>query len=168
MGSRGNIYRLWYELYRDAQIRVKTGAGMTAIETTGENVAQGSIGGAILSSCNLDKTVTKYFAGSTTEVSYATTRLQPIMFQDDTIRLTTSIEAAQKGNVIMNSAMKRKQHELNTDKCCVLVFDRKQKAKSTRENINNNCLLSIGNQMIKAKVQDKYLGDILMKEDLRN
>ena len=45
-------------LYRDAQIRVKTGAGMTDTQVTGENVAQGSIGGAILTSCNLDKTVT--------------------------------------------------------------------------------------------------------------
>ena len=107
-GVRGKLYRLWYELYKDAQIKVKTGAGMTATEPTGENVAQGSIGGAILSSCNLDKTVSNYFAGSTTELSYTTTRLQPIMFQDDTIRLTTSIEAAQKGNTIMNSAMKRK------------------------------------------------------------
>ena len=65
-GVRGELYRLWYELYKDAQIKVKTGAGMTATEATGENVAQGSIGGAILSSCNLDKTVSNYFAGSTT------------------------------------------------------------------------------------------------------
>ena len=61
---QGKLYRLWYELYRDAQIKVKTGAGMTAVEATGENVAQGSIGGALLSSCNLDKTVTNYFSGS--------------------------------------------------------------------------------------------------------
>ena len=40
-------------------------------------------------------------------------------------------------------------------------FDRKSKAKSTREIINNNSLLSIGHQMIKAKEKDKYLGDIL-------
>ena len=99
-GVRGKLYGLWYELYRDAQIRVKTGAGMTAVETSGENVAQGSIGGAILSSCNLDKTDSNYFSGSSTELSYATTRLQPIMFQDDTIRLLTSIEDAQKGNII--------------------------------------------------------------------
>ena len=45
---QGKLYRLWYELYRDAQIKVKTGAGMTAVEATVENVAQGSIGGALL------------------------------------------------------------------------------------------------------------------------
>ena len=57
--------------------------------------------------------------------------------------------------------MKSKQLELNADKCCVIVFDRKSKAKSTREIINKNSLLSIGHQMIKAKEKDKYLGDIL-------
>ena len=42
-GVRGKLYRLWYELYKDAQIKVKTGAGMTATEATGKNVSQGSI-----------------------------------------------------------------------------------------------------------------------------
>ena len=123
--------------------------------------AQGSIGGAILSSCNIDKTVFNYFSGSSTELSYATTRLQPIMFQDDTIRLVTSLEAAHKGNIIMNAAMKRKQLELNVDKCCVIIFDKRSKSKATRDAINKKGLLTIGKHMIKAKPQDKYLGDIL-------
>ena len=41
-GITGKLYRLWYELYRDSQIRVKTAAGMSGIKTTGENVTQGS------------------------------------------------------------------------------------------------------------------------------
>ena len=166
-GVRGKLYRLWYELYKDAQIRVKTGAGMTHTEATGENVGQGSIGGAILSSCNLDKTVTNYFAGSGSELSYATSRLQPLMFQDDTCRLVTSIEAAQKGNIILNAAMKRKQLDLNVDKCAVIVFDKKKKSKNSREAINKDQLLKIGDNMVKAKIQDKYLGDILNEGGLR-
>ena len=77
-----------------------------------------------MSSCNLDKTDKNYFSGNTDELSYATTRMQPLMVQDDTTRLVTSIEAAQKGIVIMNAAMKRKQLELNVTKCCVLIFDK--------------------------------------------
>ena len=137
------------------------------MEASGENVAQGSIGGALLSSFNLDKTVTRYFSGSTEELGYATTRMQPLMFQDDTTRLVTSIDAAQKGNIIMNAAMKRKQLELNVDKCGVIVFDKRSKTKETREAINLKCLLSIGGNKIKAKVQDKYLGDILHEGGLR-
>ena len=41
-GIKGKLYRLWYELYKDAQIRVKTGAGMTAIEATGESTSENS------------------------------------------------------------------------------------------------------------------------------
>ena len=48
------------------------------------------------------------------------------MFHDDTIRLVTSLEAAQKGNIIMNASMKQKQLELNVDKCCVIIFDKRR------------------------------------------
>ena len=89
------------------------------------------------------------------------------MFQDDTTRLVTSSEAAQKGNIIINAAMRRKQLELNVTKCCVLIFDKKSRSKETREAINENSLLSIGGHMIKAKVQEKYLGDILNEGGLR-
>ena len=67
----------------------------------------------------------------------------------------------------MNAAMKRKQLELSVTKCCVLIFDKKSRSKETREAINENSLLSIGGHMIKAKVQEKYLGDILNEGGLR-
>ena len=60
-GITGKLYRLWYELYRDSLIRVKTAAGLTNFKATGENVNQGSIGGAILSSANLDKNLEDVF-----------------------------------------------------------------------------------------------------------
>ena len=63
--------------------------------------------------------------------------------------------------------MKRKQLELNVDKCGVIVFDKRSKTKETRKAINLKCLLSIGGNKIKAKVQDKYLGDILHEGGLR-
>ena len=68
-GVQGKLYHLWYTLYKDSQIKVKTAAGMTAVRGTGENVTQGSVGGAILSSANLDKTLRVYFGGSDCEVS---------------------------------------------------------------------------------------------------
>jgi hypothetical protein len=147
-------------LYRDAQIKVKTGAAMTAVEATGENVAQGSIGGAFLSSCK------QLPITSLAEMSWAT-RIQPLMFQDDTTRLVTSIEVAQKGNIIMNAAIKRKQLEINVDKCCVVVFDKKSRSKETRKAINQNSLLSLDGNRVKAKEQDKYLGDILNEGGLK-
>ena len=72
-GIQGKLYRLWYELYRDAQIRVKTGAGITSVKATGENVAQGSIGGAILSSLVL----TKLYPTTSLEVQMSWVMPQP-------------------------------------------------------------------------------------------
>ena len=135
-GIQGKLYRLWYTLYRDSQIKVKTAAGMTGIKGTGENVTQGSIGGAILSSANLDKTLSVYFGGSNCEVSYGDVRLRPITFQDDTSRLAATLEDAQKGNIIMESAMKRKQLKLNIKKCSLIVFEKKKRIKSIRNSIN--------------------------------
>ena len=63
-GIKGKLYRLLYLLNNDTQIRVKTSFGLTDLAATGENVAQGSIGGGILSSLNLSKTVTDYFSGA--------------------------------------------------------------------------------------------------------
>ena len=74
-GIKVKLYRLWYEMYKDSQIRVKTASGLTEVKTTGENVTQGSIGGAILSSANLDKTLCSYFGGSDCEISYGDKRL---------------------------------------------------------------------------------------------
>ena len=90
-GVRGKLYRLWFMLNNDTQIRVKTSFGMTKVAATGENVAQGSIGGGIASFPNLSKTIGKYFSG-TEEASYMGLKLNPLMYQDDTARLATSIE----------------------------------------------------------------------------
>ena len=69
-GVQGKLYRLWYTLYKDSQIKVKTATGMTAVRSMGENVTRGSIGGAILSSAKLDKTLQVYFSGSVCGASY--------------------------------------------------------------------------------------------------
>ena len=87
-------------------------------------MTQGSIGGAILSSANLDKTLCSFFSGSDCEISYGDKRLAPITFQDDTMRMVDSLEAAKKGNIFMEAAMKRKQLQLNITKCSLIIFQK--------------------------------------------
>ena len=94
---------------------MKTSFGLTSCAATGENVAQGSIGGAIASSLNLDKTVKRHFAGIE-DASYSNLKLSPILYQDDAARFSTSIEEAQKGNIVMSQVMQIKQLEMNVDK----------------------------------------------------
>ena len=78
-GVTGKLYRLWFMINKDTQIRVKTSFGMTQTAVTGENVAQGWIGGGVISSLNLDKTVTAHFGGSDTALSYGPSRLSPLL-----------------------------------------------------------------------------------------
>ena len=160
-GIKGKLYRLWYELNRDSQIRVKMAAGISKLQTIGENVTQGSIGGAILSAANLDKTLTSYFQGSDCEISYADVRLSVLSFQDDALRMCTSVESLQRGNIYMDNAMKRKQLTLGIDKCSVLVFDKKSRIGVVREAINKEKNLTLSNQLLRVKAKDEYLGDIL-------
>jgi hypothetical protein len=69
-GISGKLYRLVYELNRSTQLKVKTGVGMSTSTELGENITQGSIGGALISTVNLDYTVGLHFEKSRHELSY--------------------------------------------------------------------------------------------------
>ena len=88
------------------------------------------------------------------------------MFQDDALRLADSLLAAQKGNMIIEAAMKRKQLSLSIEKCSIIVFDKKSQHGCVREAVNRDKSLQICNQIIKTKVKDDYLGDVLHEEGL--
>ena len=87
--------------------------------------------------------------------------MAPITFQDDTAHLVGSLEAAIKGNTVMEAAMKRKQLQLNISKCSVILFQRGKKIKAVREAINKKKCLKIYDQDILVKEKDDYLGDVL-------
>ena len=145
---------------KDTQIRVKTSFGLTEIAATGENVAQGSIGGALISSLNLDKTVRSYFSGAA-EISYLTTKLAPLIFQDDTLRFGTSIDDVQQGNILISNAIKSKQLQLNIDKSGVIIFGKKKKVDLIKASVEKHQSFSIDGLKVKVKSEDKYLGDYL-------
>ena len=97
-GIQGKLYRMIFEMNRSTVLSIKTGCGITQPVEIGENIAQGSIGGALISSVNLDRTVNQHFSKSEYKISYMDLRMQPIIFQDDISRLSSSREAAQAGN----------------------------------------------------------------------
>ena len=77
------------------------------------------------------------------------------MYQDYTARLATSIEEAQKGNILISKAMKIKQLELNVDKCGVILFGNQKKANLMKKTIKTQKSLTIDGSEVKVK----YLGD---------
>ena len=111
-----------------------------------------------MSSVNLDKTITSYFSGAA-EISYLTTKLSPLIFQDDTMRFGTSIDDIQQGNILISQAIKSKQLELNIDKSGVIIFGKKKKGNEITATVETNQSFQIND--IKVKSEDKYLGDYL-------
>ena len=165
-GIAGKLYRLWFMLNQNSQIRVKTSFGMTGTAVTGENVTQGSIGGALISALNLSKTMTAYFGGSDGEVSYGPSRLSPLQFQDDCARFSTSVEQAQKGNIFMSKAMKAMRLDLNVEKSATILFGKRNHILKVRKSIEENQSLSLNGHPIKIKEEEKYLGDYLHSNGL--
>ena len=76
-------------LNKKTKLRVLTGMGFTDYKEKGELIGQGTLGGAMVSACNLDADVNEYFHDSE-EICYRSIRLQPLLFQDDVIHLTAS------------------------------------------------------------------------------
>ena len=150
---RGKLYRLWHMMNCDNRVKVLTSAGMTDSRSTGENVGQGTMGGAILSSLNLDVGVSEGFSESSHEVLYGgILRLNPLLYQDDALRMTTSAKSAQLGNGIMESLMKRKLLNIN-DKSSYLLFGKQSQIQSIKEALSNSPL-SIKGEVIKQKTKE--------------
>ena len=159
-GVRGKLYNLIYELNKSNTIRIKTSVGVTEPFDVGPTVAQGSIGGGLISSCNLDYTMNKFFANSSNEVYYHDLRLQPLIYQDDLGRFSTSIQAAQDGASKIESCMETKILNLHSDKSCFLVFGTQKQKQKIQEELAVTPIKLYGKEM-KQKQKEKYLGDFL-------
>ena len=159
-GVKGKLYRLWYELNKETEIKVKTGVGTTKAATVGETVAQGSIGGGLASSLNLDVEVNNFFSGSINEAAYSDVRLQPMILQDDLSRLCCSAESARDGARRMENIMKLKQLTINVDKSSYIVCRKSTEATIIRASFEIKPLTYDGTK-IKEKISEKYLGDMI-------
>ena len=162
-GIKGKLYRLIYELNRKTILKVKTGVGLSKSAELGENITQGSVGGALFSTVNLDYSMNNHFKKSSHEISYSQLRLQPLIFQDDISRLSGNIEDAQAGNIFVESVMESKLLDLNTDKSCYIVIGKKKIVNPIQNQLAVTPLTLCGRNM-KEKVSDKYLGDYIHTE----
>ena len=86
-GVKGKLDRLWLEMNRQTELRVRTGVNTKQVAVVGETVAQGSIGGGLVSSLNLDVEVNNFFEGSMNEAGFSDIRFQPMILQVDLSRL---------------------------------------------------------------------------------
>ena len=159
-GVSGKLYRLWFELNKETEIKVKTGAGMSRTTIVGETVAQGSIGGALVSSLNLDGEVNHFFSGSINEAAYSDVRLQPLILQDDLCRMSCSADSARAAMRRMENIMKLQQLDINVTKSSFIVCQNSTKSDEIKKELENNPLRYDGTK-VKEKQNEKYLGDMI-------
>ena len=145
---------------KDTIIRVKTAVGETNEIETGENIGQGTLEGANISAANIDYTVNLFFKHSQDDLSYREGKLQPLLFQDDISRLSTSVKGAQEGNNKMEAVMESKLLDFNLDKSCVIIMGPKEKKELIESEMEENPITLCGKVMKHAKVE-KYLGDMI-------
>ena len=152
--------RLIFKLNSNTTIKVNTACGTTDFAVTGENLGQGSKNAAVICSLALDVGVSKYFDTSLNEICYGAVKLGPLLFQDDTLRLTTSGEGAQDGSKRFEKIMDSKMLNINVDKSVYLLMGKKKVVEKIRREINDNPI-TYKNNVLKEKTEDKWLGDIL-------
>ena len=109
--------------------------GLTQYKDMGELIGQGTFGEALVSGLNLDKEVMDSFTDSEDELYYGEVRIQPMLYQDDIIRLSSSREKVQNGNDRIEAIMKSKQLEVHPEKSCFLVVDNGNKMQEIRNEI---------------------------------
>ena len=164
-GIRGKMYRLIYNMNKDTKIRVRTAVGETEEKETGENIGQGTLEGANISAANIDYTVNKFFKTSRDELSYGSEKLQPMLFQDDISRLSTSVWGAQSGNNKMESVMETKLLDFNLDKSCLIIMGSKKRKAEIESQLKDNPLKLCGQDMTILQ-NEKYLGDMICTSGL--
>ena len=126
-GVGGKVYCLWYKLNRNRRIAVQTGAGLTEERVTGETLGQGTVGVALASALNIDEELDAHFEESQAEICYGATRLQPVSFQDDILRVCCGRDNAQDGYVRFEAVFKSKVLQIHPTKSCFLVFGSNEK-----------------------------------------
>ena len=159
-GIQGKLYRLIYNMNKDTKIKVRTAVGDSEEKVTGENIGQGTLEGANISAANIDYSVNMFFKSSMDELSYGSEQLQPLLFQDDISRLSTSVWGAQTGNNKMECVMETKLLDFNLDKSCIIVMGSKEKKSEIEAQWKDNPLKLCGKEM-KCVPMEKYLGDYL-------
>ena len=159
-GIKGKEYNLIYELNKRNEIQIKTSVGMTDSFLTGPTVSQGSIGGGLISTINLDFSVNRFFYKSTNEIFFHDVRLQPLIYQDDLGRFASCRMDAQAGNRKIEACMETKVLDLHPDKSCYIVIGNTQAADEMRSEIKMHPLTLYG-QVMKEKKSERYLGDII-------
>ena len=159
-GVKGKEYRLIYELNKENKIQIKTSVGMTNSFEVGPTVSQGSIGGGLISTINLDFSINRFFFDSNNEIFYHEARILPLIYQDDLGRFSSNRLDAQAGIDKIEACMETKLLDLHQEKSCYIVIG-SSKIKSEMKNELKLYPLTLYGSEMPEKKSERYLGDFI-------
>ena len=154
----GKLYKLVFEMNRKTNIKVRNAVGESDAKETTENICQGSIDGAIISSNNLSGGVEDYFSSSSSDHHYVSLRLLPQQYQGGLFCFVKNPVAAMEGNVRFESLANAKLLEYNWKKSSIIILGKKKEREKLEEDFRENPPLLNGKPM-KIESQGTYLGE---------
>ena len=81
------------------------------------------------SAANLDNKVDDYFAENKDEIYYGNINIQPLLYKDAVIRMSSSVTKARSGNEKMALISNSKQLEMHSSKTVLVSFGSKKQQK---------------------------------------
>jgi hypothetical protein len=116
-GADTKAVRLWHSLNARTRIQVKTGVGVTRFGEVGAVVGQGMLAGALVSQAVLDDGIMEHLPpGGELQMEYGDVPLAPLMWMDDVMKTTESLEKASDVNEKVNILLKQRGLSLNEKK----------------------------------------------------
>ena len=91
---------------------------------------------------------------------YGDVRIQPLAYQDDVLKGSKDVMAAQVGNIRLAAMLQDKGLEAHPDKTSYIVCGSRKFKQKAKEDLENNPLM-FGDFVVKERVSDKYLGQVL-------
>ena len=160
LNIKGKLYRLVYQLNRDAKITVRTPVGYTEYAEVEEHLGQGTNESGVISSVSLSGGVDEYFEDSNDEVNYLGLELAPCLYQDDIGRLAEDLKSVQAGNIRLEMMADSKLLDYNKDKSGMIIFGNKKfQRKIEKENSRNP--VTFCKEPMKIFKSERYLGEFL-------
>ena len=124
----GKLYRLLFQMNKNVRLTIQTPVGDTPSANTGPIVTQGGVDGAVMSSVSIGNDVSDAFKEKEDEyeVKYENVQLSPLLFLDDILRCSDTVESANYVNKLLEKVISKKGLEFNSEKSMFIVMGNKK------------------------------------------
>ena len=160
IGVNNKSYRLWFKMNENTRISVKTAVGETEKATIYDSIGQGSMGGALVSSMNIGRTVAEVDKDIESSSIRTRVKIKSAIFQDDISKYSDTLQNARVAAEKLDVALKNKLLSVNYSKSKNLIIGSKKFRADTLRELEANPIM-MGGEVLEHSSKEQYLGDII-------